>query len=193
VGYPELLRVLGEEAAREARAIVAASHRDAARIVSEARAAAEASRSALLARERSEAEGRRRAALESVSRERERALLVDRRRHLEALRAEVLRRATAAASPDLDARLLEEVLPETEDGPLEIVVDPGREDAMREALRRLDPRRAAAASVRAGPAPRGGIEVVAGRRVLDDTIASRLDRAWPALEAELAGILFSEG
>jgi V/A-type H+-transporting ATPase subunit E len=33
------------------------------------------------------------------------------------------------------------------------------------------------------------VEVVAGRRVLDDTLPARLERAWPELEPELAAIL----
>jgi hypothetical protein len=47
--------------------------------------------------------------------------------------------------------------------------------------------------VRPAPVRRGGVEVIAGRRVLDDSLPSRLDRAWPELEAELAGIQFGEG
>ncbi len=188
MGYPELLRVLEDEAAREARDVRAAGRREAAAILDEARRAAGAACDALVARERAEAEARRRAALESLALERERTLLVERRRLLDALREEILRALPGAASPELDARLLAEVLPEAGEGPLEVVVDPGREDAARAALGDRP-----GAVVRAARARRGGVEVVAGCLVLDDTLPARLERAWPDLEAELAALLLEEG
>lgn len=188
MGYPELLRVLGEEAAREARDLRAAGRREAERIVEEAGRAAAAARDGLLARERAEGEARRRAALEALALDRERALLFERRRLLDDLRAEVVRRLPGAGGPGLDARLLAEVLREAGDGPIEVIVDPGREAAARAALRGR-----AGATVRAAPAARGGVEVIAGRRVLDDTLPARLERAWPDLEVELAALLLEEG
>jgi V/A-type H+-transporting ATPase subunit E len=187
MGYPELLRVLEGEAAREARDLRAAGAREAARIVEEAERAARAARDALLARERTEAEARRRSALEGVALQRERRLLFERRKLLDELRAEVLRRLPAAATPELDARLLAEVLPEASGGPIEIVVDPGREEAARAALAARP-----GAIVRAAAARRGGVEIVAGRRVLDNTLPSRLDRVWPVVEAELADLLLGD-
>ena len=187
MGYPELLRVLEGEAAREAREVRAAAEREALRIVEEAGRAARAAEDALLARERAEAEARRRAKLESLALDRERALLFERRKLLDELRDEVLRRLPAAGSPELDARLLAEVLPEAGDGPLEVIVDPGREDAARAAIGGRP-----GAVVRAAPVARGGVEVVAGRRVFDDTLPARLERAWPELEAELAELLLGE-
>ncbi len=188
MGYPELLRVLEDEAAREARDLRAAGEREAARIVEEADRAARAARDALLARERTEGDARRRAALEAAALERERSLLFERRRLLEDLRDEALRRLPAAATPELEARLLAEILREVGDGPFEVVVDPGREDATRAALAGRP-----GAVVRPAAAPRGGVEIVAGRRVLDNTLPSRLERAWPAVEAELAELLLGEG
>jgi V/A-type H+-transporting ATPase subunit E len=193
VGYPELLRVLEEEAAREASDVRAAAGRERERIVAEARAASRAAREALLARERAEGEARRKAALESLALRRERALLVERRKLLDRLGDVVRARLAASGTAELDARLLAELLPEAGDGPLEILVDPGAEDAARAALEAASPGSAARAVVRAAPARRGGVEVVAGRRVLDDTLPSRLERAWPEIEAELAAILFEEG
>ncbi len=187
MGYPELLRVLEDEAAREARELRAAGEREAARIVEEATRVASAASGALLARERAEADGRRRSALEGVALERERRLLFERRRLLDALHAEALLRLPAAATPELDARLLAEVVPEAGDGPIEVVVDPGREEVARAALAGRP-----GAVVRAAPAARGGVEIVAGRRVLDNTLPSRLDRAWPVVEAELAELLLGD-
>ncbi len=193
MGYAELLRVLEEEAAREAREVRAAAERERARILEEARAAAGSAREAVLARERREAEARRRAAREAVAIERDRTLLVARRRLLEGLREEARARLAAAGGPALDAALLAEILPEAGDGPLDVIVDPGAEAEARRALVALDPAAAARAVVRAAPEVRGGVELVAGRRVLDDTLPSRLERAWTVLEAELAGLLFAEG
>ncbi len=39
------------------------------------------------------------------------------------------------------------------------------------------------------PERRGGVLVAAGRRILDNTLPARLERAWPDLEAELAALL----
>jgi V/A-type H+-transporting ATPase subunit E len=193
VGYAELLHVLEEEAAREVHDLRDAADRERVRILAEARAAAAAARDACLARERAALEATRRAVAGSLASEAERALLVEGRRHLEALRGEILAALAAAGGPDLDARLLREVLPEAGDGPLEIAVDPGAEDACRASLARLDPALPARARVHAAPGRRGGVEVVAGARVLDDTLPSRLARAWPHVEAELAALLLGEG
>jgi V/A-type H+-transporting ATPase subunit E len=189
VGYPELLRVLGEEAAREAGALRAAALREHDAIVADALAQAGAARDALLARARAEAEGLRRARLESLALERDRVLLLERRQLLDDLREEVGRRLAQAGSPELDARLLAEVLPEAGDDVLEVVVDPGAEEAARTSLGAMAPAAAARATVRAAAERRGGVVVVAGRLVLDDTLSARLERAWPDLEAELSALL----
>jgi V/A-type H+-transporting ATPase subunit E len=193
VGYPELLRVLQEEAAREARDVGVAAAQERDRVLEEARAEAVAARAASVARARAEGEQRRRAAHEAIAVQRARALLVARRRELDGLREEAERRLAAAGSAALDARLLAEILPEAGEGPLEVVVDPGATAAAQAALSSLSPAAASRATVREAPARRGGVEVVAGRRVLDDTLPSRLARAWPELEAELASILFGGG
>jgi len=192
MGYAELLRVIEEEAAREVREVRSAGEREAARILAEARAAAEAARDALLGRVRAEEAARARAAQEALARERERALLVARRGHLDALRAEAEGALAAAGGPELDGRLLAELILEAGTGPIELEVDPGAEEACRAALARLAPEAAAQARVVAAPARRGGVRLVAGRRVLDDTLPARLARAWPEVEGELAALLFAE-
>lgn len=193
MGYPELLRVLGEEAAREARDVRAAAERERARILEEARAAAQAEREALLARVRDEAETRRRGALGALALGRERAMLAERRALLESLRRDVCARLADLGTPELDRRLLGEVLPEAGEGPVEVIVDPGAEEGARASLAALAPGLARSAVVRAAPARRGGIELWTGRRALDDTLPSRLERAWPSIEPELAAILWGEG
>src|SRR5512138_3077994 len=118
MGYGELLRVLEEEATREAREIREAAARDRERIVTEARRAADAARSALLDRERVAAEVRRKAALDTVALERDRALLVERRHLLEVLRGEVAARLPAPAGEEVLSTLLAETIPEAWDGPV---------------------------------------------------------------------------
>jgi V/A-type H+-transporting ATPase subunit E len=193
VGYPELLRVIEEEAGREERDLRAAAEREAARVLAEAREAARSGCEALLARARADAARVLREAEERHGLARERGLLVERRQLLEALAAEVGRALPAAASPALDAALLAEVLPDAGAGPLEVIVDPGAEEAARRALAALDPAAAARATVRAAAAPRGGVAVIAGRLVLDDTLPARLARLWPDLEPELAALLEEAG
>jgi V/A-type H+-transporting ATPase subunit E len=189
VGYPELLRVIEDEADREARELRAAAEREAARVLAEARRAAEADREAVVGRARAEAERAVREAEERHALARDRGLLVERRKLLEGLRSEVATALRAATSPQLDAALLAELLPDVGPGPLEVIVDPGAEDAARRALAALDAGVSARATVRAAPAARGGVTVVSGRLVLDDTFPARLARLWPDLEPELAGVL----
>jgi V/A-type H+/Na+-transporting ATPase subunit E len=193
VGYPELLRVLAAEAAREAEEVRASAERERERIVAAARAAVEEARNGILAREEADARARRRAAAEALAVERERAFLQERRRLLAEARAEVARRLDRHAGPALDARLLAEVVPDAGEGRFDVVVDPGAEDAARAALEAIDHAAAARATIRAAEARRGGVEIVAGRLVLDDTLPARLERAWSALEPELAARLFEEG
>jgi vacuolar-type H+-ATPase subunit E/Vma4 len=130
--------------------------------------------------------------VEAAALERDRALLVEKRALLETLRCEVEAHLPAPAGADVLARLLPEVLAEVGEGPFRLVVDPGEEEACREILARERPGLLARAEIRAAPGPRGGVEAHCGRRVLDDTLRARLERAWPALESDLAAILFEE-
>jgi V/A-type H+-transporting ATPase subunit E len=193
VGYGELLRVIEEEASREAREIREAAGRERDRILAEARGAADAARGAALERERLEEESRRKTAGEASGLEGDRALLVEQRRLLDALREEVAARLPRPVGREVLSMLLAETVIEAWEGRVEIVVDPGEEETVRSLLGNVAPDVLARAEIRAAPAARGGVEVICGRRVLDDTLASRLERAWPALEPELAQILFGEG
>jgi V/A-type H+-transporting ATPase subunit E len=193
VGYPELLRVLADEAAHEAEELRAAAERERARILAEARAAAQVARRTIEVEEHEAAEARRRTALDGLAAERDRALLVERRRLLDAAQDAARARLRSSAGAVLDARLLAELLPEVGDGAIEVIVDPGAEEGARAALAALAPAVAVRARVIAASAARGGVEVIAGRRVLDDTLPARLARAWGVLEHELAALLFREG
>ena len=196
MAYDALLRVVEEEAAREVERIRDSARHERERILAEARAAVAAAREALVVRERAAAEARRRAAHESRALARDRALLVGRREVLDALREEARARLVPRAGQGdaaLDERLLAELAPELPDGPFVVEVDPGAVEAACAALERVAPGAAARATVRAAAAPRGGVWVEAGRLVLDDTLPARLDRAWRALEPELARLLLGEG
>jgi V/A-type H+-transporting ATPase subunit E len=193
MGYGELIRVLREEAAREAQELRAAAERESARIVDEARAAARAASDALVAREGSEAAARRRASLEALALERDRVILAEQRRILDGIRAEAAGRLPAPVGPEALGRLLREVLAEAGEGPVVLEVDPGEEEICRVLLARERADLASRAQVRAAATLRGGVALIDGRRILDDTLPARLERAWPALEPELATILFGGG
>jgi vacuolar-type H+-ATPase subunit E/Vma4 len=188
VGLDDLLRVLRQEAESEARSLREEAAREAERIVADARSAAARLLEVGLARERAAAGERLRAAREEAARERERAVLAESRRQLERLRAEALTRLAEAIDEADVERLVAELVEEA--GPVEavLVVDPGAAPAARRALaglgRRPEP------TIREAEVRRGGVELVTGCLVLDDTVRSRLERAWPRLEPELARLLF---
>ena len=189
MGIEELLRVLQEEGERERRALRDGAAREADRVVGEARAAAARLRDAAVTRETAAREARVRAARDAVGLERQRALLRESRRQLDRLRAEALERLPGEVGEADVERFTAELLAEA--GPVSavLVVDPGSAAAARRAAQALgaDP----PPEVREAPAPRGGVELLTGTLVLDDTVASRLERAWPRVEPEIAGLLFA--
>jgi vacuolar-type H+-ATPase subunit E/Vma4 len=190
VGLDELLSVLRQEAATEERALLEEAARGAERIVAEARTAAAALLEAGLDRERRAHAGRLRALREAAGRERERAALAESRRQLELLRAEAIRRLTEEVEDaDVERFVTELVL---EAGPVEavLVVDPGSAPAARRALAALNPE--PAPTIREAEARRGGVELVTGSLVLDDTVRSRLERSWARLEPAVAQLLLGE-
>lgn len=191
MGLDELLRVLREEAAHEERTLRDEAAREAERIVAEARSETSRLRAAALAREERAQASRATSLRDAAGLERERALLVEGRRQLDALRAEALARLPEAVTPADVERFVAELLLEA--GPVSgvLVVDPGAAQAARRAIDALgrDPR----PEIREAGAARGGVELVTGALVLDDTVASRLERAWPRVEPEIARLLFSAG
>lgn len=191
MAYEDLLRALEEEVREQTRALREAARAERGRVLEEARRGAATAREEALSRVHAEiaaerARGEARAAQEQGLR-----LLVEQRRLLDALRDAARRRLREAAIPDLDLRLLDEALADDDGEEVEIRVDPGREIAVRERLRSAHAAVAARARVVAAPEVRGGVEVCfGGRAVSDNTLPSRLDKAWPALEPELAALLF---
>jgi vacuolar-type H+-ATPase subunit E/Vma4 len=191
-GYPALLAVLSEEAAREAAAIRAAAEAQRAALLDAARRDAAAALEERRGRTRREAEVAGRAALDAVALERERTVFLEQRSRLEALRADVEARLLESGDAEVLDRLLPELLAEAGEGAFTVVVDPGDEAAARRVLAKT-PALDARATVVAGTGRSGGATVIAGRRVLDGTLRSRLARAWAALEPDLAARLFREG
>jgi vacuolar-type H+-ATPase subunit E/Vma4 len=189
VSWRDLLRALDEEAAREVEALRGSAARDAARILDDARREVAAERDAALGRVRAEAESRRRRAVAEVQRDHARAVLAEQRSVLEEVRAEALERLRRGDARALPA-VVDAAAREVGDAPSTWIADPASLDVVRERLARDHPRVLARAELRAAAEPRGGIEVVAGRRVLDGTAAGRLERAWPGAEPEVARILF---
>lgn len=190
MGLDELLRVLRDETALEERRLREDAAKEAARIVDEARGVAARLHVSALARDAEGHSARLRAVHDAANLDRERALLEEGRRQLDRLRAEALERLPEAVTDEDVERLVLEVVREA--GPVHavLVVDPGAEGAARRALEALRPE--IVPEVRQAPRARGGVELVTGTLVLDDTVAGRLERAWPRLEPEIAAILFSE-
>src|SRR5512133_26313 len=133
----ELLQVLREEAAREERSLREGAEREAERIVAEARAEVARLREAALVREAEAHASRVRATRDTSGLELERALLVEGRRQLGALREEALVRLPLAMTPGDVERLVVELLGEA--GPVHgtLVVDPGSVAIARRALEAL--------------------------------------------------------
>jgi vacuolar-type H+-ATPase subunit E/Vma4 len=181
VSFAQMLRALGDEAAREADSLRAGGEAAARGAVEGARAAAAAARDSALVAARERHAARLEEALAAAGRERERALLDRARAALEGVRAEALARAIAGPLPEALVTIL---AAEAAGQDAEWVVDPGDEAAVA--------RLARPARVRAAPARRGGVEVVVGRVTLDATAAARLERVWAELEPELGRILAGE-
>lgn len=192
MGYQDLLRALEEEVRGEARALRERARQERDRILAEARETAARAREEALARLDAEMAAERARAGARAALEVEWILLAERRRLLEGLRREVLERLPAAAWPHA-ARLLSEALADDPGGPLEVVVDPGQEEAVRGLLARDHPGAAARATVRAAASARGGVAVLGERVALDNSLPARLEKAWPDLEGEAAALLFGGG
>lgn len=187
MAYGDLLRALAEEAERDARAVRDAGAREAERLLEAARGEAAAEReralAAAAAAERSALARARAAAARDV----EGALLRAARERLEALRAEALA-ALRARGRALLPLLADELCARLGPGPATLIVDPGDEALARDHLARAHPDLLDRLEVRAAAAPRGGVELLQDGVMLDDTLEARLQRAWVALEPELARV-----
>jgi vacuolar-type H+-ATPase subunit E/Vma4 len=181
MGYPELSRALREETERQLAELAAETDRAAAALVDGSRRELAAERAAALAADDHAAAEARRRAVARQALEEERELLGEARRLLGELAAETAARLPSILDAAVAARLAMELLGELEGDGWELHVDAAHVEAVR---------RVAAMPVVA--APLGGVAAVRGRRTLDNTLRSRLERAWPAAEPELARRLFGQ-
>lgn len=195
MGFEDLIRGIGEEAARQRQAILAAAEDEARAIVAEAEAAAGEQQAGA-------GGGAEAAARGEAARILSRARLAA-RRELLAARAEVIAAALRALEERLAALpgtpayrgLLEELLAECLEGAAGAVTircRPEDRAAVEEILRR----RGTGAAIEEIPLALGGIEAVLGpegRCVVRNSLADRLERARPLLLQEAGRLLFGGG
>jgi vacuolar-type H+-ATPase subunit E/Vma4 len=110
------------------------------------------------------------------------------------LRREAEARLPAMNDAEVLARLVDDLVPELGEGPIEFRVREGQEEPLRAHLGRHHPGLLPRAAIHGSPDVPGGVEVaLGGRQVLDNTLPSRLRNAWQALEPEIAARLLGEG
>ena len=187
MSYGDLLQALQDEVREQRRALEEGARREADAIAREGRRLSEAAREEALALAAAEGEAERERARREAALEEDRILLVERHALLDRVRALVRERLPSLSTPTLTLALLAEALLDDDGSALSVTCDPGHAEACRAWLaqerRELLPR----TSVTERSSPVGGVEVAVGDRlVVDDTLPSRLDRAWPSIEVELA-------
>ena len=183
MGYPELWHALEDEARREARAIAEKAADDARALLDQAGRDAERARAAARAAAGHDADwARQRAGAEHDTLD-ERDLLCEARAVLAELRAAVAARLPGCVDAALVARLVDELLPDLEGPDWELRVPEAAVAAIRERV---------GARARVVGAPLDGAVAARGPISLDNTLGSRLDRAFAGLEPELARLLFGE-
>jgi len=194
VGYRELLRALDDEVERQIRQIEAEADAVCQRLDATTHREVAARRDAALAAEERRLETHVRHAVGRARFEQARALLVEQRRWLDEIRHEAERRLPALNDAALAARFVDEIAPELGDGAVELRVSPGREDAFVAVLSQRHPALARRATVTAVDGMGGGVVAVldGGRQLLDNSLASRLGKAWQQMEGELAAELFGD-
>ena len=193
MGYQELLRALQDEVGRQVRELREEAGEQSRRILAAAERDIVSKRDDVLEAESRRLQEESIRSLSDARLEHERALLQEMRRQMEAVRVEAQARLPAMDGPTLLARLVDEVAPELDDGPVEFRVKEGQEEALRSHLKRRHPGLVPRAAIKGSSDVAGGVRVsLAGRQILDNTLPSRLQNAWQLLEAEIAGILFGD-
>jgi V/A-type H+/Na+-transporting ATPase subunit E len=194
MGYQELLQALGEEVGRQVRELRTQTSRERQELLDATRRELEARRGKVLEEERRRLKEESARAVSRARLEQARTLLVEMRRQMTELRQEAEARLPAANCVDLLTRLVDEVVPELGEGPVEFRVEEGHEEALRRHLDRHHPRLVRRATVTGSRHVQGGVMVsLGGRELLDNTLPSRLAKAWEDAETEIATILFGEG
>lgn len=193
MGYRELLQALEAEVERQIRELDEEAARESCRLLDETRRQVDAERRTALAREGRRLDEEARRAVGRARLEQAQVLLAEKRRLLAELRREAEARLPALGDDASLARLVDELVLELDEGPLEFRVAPGQEEALARHLGRRHPELLRLATITGAPEIRGGVEVsLGGRQRLDNTLPSRLDRVWPLLEGAVAARLFGE-
>lgn len=194
MGYHELLKALEDEVERQIRQIGADADETCRRLDAKVHRELAARRDAALgaeARRLDEEAGR---AVSRARFEQARALLSEERRLLAEVRQEAEHRLRALDQAALALRLVEEIAPELGEGAVELRVSAGQECAVAHALAEGHPSLARRVTVTPIEGLGGGVIAVldGGRQLLDNSLPSRLERAWQEMEGELADALFGD-
>lgn len=194
MGYHELLRALEDEVERQIRQIEADADEACRRLDAKVHRELAARRDAALAAEARRLDDEAQRAVGRARFEQARTLLAEQRRLLAGLRQEAERRLASLDDAALAARLVDDIAPELGDRPVELRVDRGREAAFVDALSRRHPELARRAIVTGVEGLGGGVVAAldGGRQLLDNSLPSRLDKAWQQFEGELAAELFGD-
>jgi V/A-type H+/Na+-transporting ATPase subunit E len=190
--YAELLHALDDEVARQSQELNAAAEAERLRLLDEARKAAAAERDAIADQERAQASAKRSRLIASSALERQKEILLEQRRLMDEVRAEVLKRLAATGSEQLSA-LVDEAVVGLHRAPDELVVDQGQIPRLRAYLEHAHPGWLPVTKLREAQSGRGGVEVRAGPIVYDNTFPARLEKAWPDIEGAAAAALFGAG
>jgi vacuolar-type H+-ATPase subunit E/Vma4 len=191
VGYRELLQALEEEVGRQIRERRAQASRECQLLLDTARGELTAGREKVLAEERRRQAEETARALSRARLEEERAILGEMRRLMEDVRHEAERRLPSLNDPELLGRLVDEVVPELGEGPIQFRVREGGEEHLAAHLGRNHPGLLPRSKIVGTPDVRGGVEVsLGGRQRFDNTLRARLLVAWQRLEPEIAALLF---
>ena len=194
MGYRELLQALEEEVGRQIRERLAGASQERERLLEATRQELTAMRKRVLEEERRRLEEELARALSRARLEMEHVILGETRRQMAELLREAEARLPAMNDADVLTRLVDEVVPELGEGPVEFRVREGHEEPLRVHLSRHHPGLLPRTTIHGSPDVRGGVEVsLGGRQILDNTLPSRLQKAWQLLEPEIAAILFGEG
>ncbi len=194
MAYRELLDALAEDVARQTREVEASSLREASEIVAAGRARAEERVRLAAAGAQAVVDEDAARAVEHEEQEAERRTLRERRRLLDALRAEALERLSRVDDERVLARLLDELANEIGSARAVLHVTPVLAAGFSRALAARHPELRAHAEVVADAGVHGaGLVAHFDGRVLDDSLPSRLAKAWVVLEPELAASLFGGG
>jgi len=193
MGYRELLQALEEEVGRQIRERRAEASLEERRLLETTHLELAARRDKVLGEERRRLEEQSARALSLARMEQERALLGEMRRQLAELQREAEARLPTMNDAEVLTRLVDELVPDLGEGPIEFRVRAGYEELLKDHLGRNHPGLLPRSTIKISPDSRGGVEAALGaRQLLDNTLASRLQNAWQQLEPEIAAMLFEQ-